>query len=212
MLKDVDVITDQPGFLLWAELMEAFPEAKCIFWERPLDSWWPSMKRQVLDCERYFNGIPDWIRKPLFFAFIPSAYVMEWKAFAKVFWRTWCGMLPITHYVDWKGTFYFKNNPLPEDEIKRCYLSHNAYFLANCPEEKRLVLDDINCGWKVICDFIGIPEPAIPWPHENKKASIIGELQKPDSLLMKKMMSDLKRRLTIYAGLTAVAFAVYYTY
>ena len=37
MLKDVDVITDQPGFLLWAELMEAFPEAKCIFWERRLD-------------------------------------------------------------------------------------------------------------------------------------------------------------------------------
>lgn len=207
-MKDVDVITDQPAFLLWAELMEAFPDAKCIFWERPLDKWWPSMERQILKVEQYTKGIPDWIRRPVYYLFLPTAYAIEFDAFAKVFWRTWCGMLPATYWVDWKGTFYFKNHPLPEDEIKRCYLSHNAYFLANCPKEKRLVLDDINCGWKVICDFVGVSEPDIPWPHENKKGAIVSELQKPDSLLSQKLVSDLKRRLVIFGSFFSVAVAI----
>ena len=48
------------------------------------------------------------------------------------------------------------------------YRSHNANFLMNCPEDKRLVLEDMDCGWQVICDFVKRPVPEVEYPHKNK--------------------------------------------
>ena len=62
--------------------------------------------------------------------------------------------------------------PFDEIGIKRFYKNHNASFLRYCPEDKRLILQDINCGWKVLCDFTGDDVPCIPWPHENKNCKI----------------------------------------
>ena len=48
MYKDVDIVFDVPHYFLWKELMDAFPEAKCIFWAREEDSWWNSFHKQLL--------------------------------------------------------------------------------------------------------------------------------------------------------------------
>ena len=54
---------------------------------------------------------------------------------------------------------------------------HNANFLKNCPEDKRLILPEINCGWKIICDFVGVDIPDDPYPHKNKNSSTVTVLQ-----------------------------------
>ena len=68
---------------------------------------------------------------------------------------------------NWKGELYEFNEIL----LRRAYRVHNADFLQNCPVEKRLILDRIDCGWKVICDFVGKEIPTnVDYPHMNKKA------------------------------------------
>ena len=29
----------------------------------------------------------------------------------------------------------------------------------------------MNCGWKVICDFVGKPVPNVEYPHKNKSGT-----------------------------------------
>ena len=58
MYKNVDVVTDAPAFFFWKELMEVFPEAKCIFYEREEKSWFKSFQNQMDKiCER--KNLPD---------------------------------------------------------------------------------------------------------------------------------------------------------
>ena len=47
MYESVDIVFDVPHYFLWKELMDAFPDAKCIFWAREEDSWWNSFHKQL---------------------------------------------------------------------------------------------------------------------------------------------------------------------
>ena len=75
-------------------------------------------------------------------------------------------------FKNWDGSYA----PLDEIFVKRMYRRHNSDVLSNCPKEKLLILDDINCGWEVICEFTGDSLPfvggkLVDWPHENKNAA-----------------------------------------
>ena len=51
----------------------------------------------------------------------------------------------------------------------RIYRQHCTDVKFNCPKEKLLILDDINCGFEVLCKFIGMEPPSdVEWPHKNK--------------------------------------------
>lgn len=63
-----------------------------------------------------------------------------------------------------------------ETKCRRLYRQHCADVLQNCPKDKLLVLENINCGWEVLCNFTGKDIPVnTPWPHKNKNASITHE-------------------------------------
>ena len=66
-------------------------------------------------------------------------------------------------------------------------------------------LDGPNCGWKVICDFIGteIPE-GIPWPHKNKGGNIAQEMMQSDQRIPKAILAEVKTRLIKFATWTFV--------
>ena len=168
-LKDFDVCMDAPCFHNWNEIMQAFPEAKCIFYERPEDSWIKSMMNQ-LDANRKvgIGKLPDWCLNVLgFTGFFPNerylmAYVMK-RAYP-----AFLGAYPL-YGVNWKGEIYPWNQTL----LKRAYRVHNADFIRNCPDEKRLILGGLDCGWKVICDFVGRKIPDVDFPHMNKKGSVV---------------------------------------
>merc|ERR1712110_154714 len=46
LFQEFDIVMDNPWYVFWEELLEAFPEAKCIFYERPVDEWLNSILRQ----------------------------------------------------------------------------------------------------------------------------------------------------------------------
>ena len=60
----------------------------------------------------------------------------------------------------------FTENWLDETEAKRAYEAHNADVRASVPAEQ-LIDYRPGDGWKPICDKLGLPVPAEPFPHVN---------------------------------------------
>jgi hypothetical protein len=52
---------------------------------------------------------------------------------------------------------------------KKKYREHNERVLRTVPPERLLVMNvTAGDGWANLCPFLGLPIPAIPFPHENK--------------------------------------------
>lgn len=66
-LKNFDVCMDTPCFLYWREILEAFPEAKCVHFERYEDAWTKSIQNQIVANRSFFSWhLPDWVNWVLF--------------------------------------------------------------------------------------------------------------------------------------------------
>ncbi|MCX6032701.1 MAG: hypothetical protein NT169_25890 [Chloroflexi bacterium] len=60
-------------------------------------------------------------------------------------------------------------------------------------------------GWKPLCDFLGVPVPDEPFPHENAGTATA------EAILKKNLVSDLSKiALPILAGLVVVVIVVVY--
>ena len=133
--------------------MEIFPAAKCIFHEREAEAWFVSFKNQVDKiCER--KKLPDALQRILIRILSPKMYrytLMLEKNIAGHFFSKKQG---------------FRNWDLSQPEVdemvcKKNYRMHCADFMRNCPVEKRLVLERLDCGWEVVCDFVGKDVPDV---------------------------------------------------
>jgi hypothetical protein len=50
---------------------------------------------------------------------------------------------------------------------------HNEEVLATIPAG-RLLVYEAGQGWEPLCEFLGVPLPAEPYPFENTRAEFIG--------------------------------------
>jgi len=188
---EFDVCMDVPYYFIWKEMLEAFPDAKVIFWEREIDAWYISFLNQIAAGHKGFIGYnPEWLTNGMMSMCFPKfcRKMMEQRV---TMWPllTSAGYTPM---VNWRGV------PQQMDEvlIKRNYRQHCADVLRNCPKEKLLVLETPNCGWKVICDFVGVDVPVgVAWPHKNKKGDIIKELFQKDARMPQAMEKEFKERV-----------------
>ena len=191
--ENVDVVTDAPHFFFWEELMEAFPEAKCIIWKRNSASWFKSFKNQTessLDLVSVFGKrihpkIAEAFVLPFSFMFCPTLYkISTMGVYVQTLINGYSATTPAVH--------------LSEIDCIRNYNQHVNYLIAKLgATDKLLVLNEINCGWQVICDFCKVPVPVgIDWPHKNKNAKINDELFASDSALSKKMKKEMMMRLS----------------
>lgn len=202
MYESVDIVFDVPHYFLWKELMDAFPDAKCIFWAREEDSWWNSFHKQLLSVK--MHSIPEPIFNPIMFICFPTFYPSLMK-FVKNFEGFFHGR-HIENYVHWNGDQFH----IDESRYRRLYRQHVADFLQNCPVDKRLVLDDINCGWEVLCKFIDCEVPDCDWPHANKNAAITYQLfQDPESRFQKELWGAGRKTLVIYGSVVLIVSALY---
>lgn len=190
-LKDFDVFTDMPGHFFWKEILDAFPECKVIFYERPEDEWYASWVKQVQSM--YKLPMPnDWIRNVISTLLYPKVREMMIgeESLAMI------NGYPCYPLKNRKGEWY----PVDETFIKRIYRRHNSDVLRNCPPEKLLNLSSINCGWKEICDFTGDEIPSQSWPHRNKNAAITEEIfTNKQSRLQKAISEESRANLRAYA-------------
>lgn len=67
---------------------------------------------------------------------------------------------------------------LSSDELEAAFKAHNAAVKATIPAE-RLLEFQVKEGWQPLCDYLGVPVPAEPFPRRNDRAEF-WELVKGD--------------------------------
>lgn len=211
MYKDFDVVCDAPAYFFWKEILEVFPEAKCVFYQRKDENTWcVSMKKQY-DEMSILSPLPDsimWALRAVFNPFMNRMGVFGDKCMQLIFNDT--GRPRRTWSLKWMQ--------LNEMTLRRNYRMHNICFLAECPEDRRLVLDKLG-EWEPICEFVGCDVPDVVFPHDNKGGSITADIlggkaarQSEDVNLMKVNASEIKRRTLVVMMLTACVYFLYNAY
>ncbi|KAK7977171.1 hypothetical protein PG988_004661 [Apiospora saccharicola] len=151
LLGEYQAVTDGPFCLFGPELMAAYPDAKVVLVERPLDSWYESFastvsrmpfRRRLLD--RLVNFlVPDLARQrrardAVFGAVVPHAADSQDDIRAR------CRDVYRRHY----------------REIRRA---------ARPGQVLEYALDD---GWEPLCEFLGKPVPDVPFPPHQRRRRV----------------------------------------
>ena len=129
---------DWPGAHVWPELIQAFPEARVVFSTRPAEAWWTSYARTVGKLRRLYPTLP--VRPPWPRPSTPMKQVMLRRGI----------------------------DPEMRDREAAIAAFHRqlAEVRAAVPPERLLVFA-IGDGWAPLCDFLGVPVPATPFPRLN---------------------------------------------
>lgn len=133
------------------ELLEAYPDAKVVLFERDdLDAWhksilttiYPTAGAELAPCPEPEDSFPSLRRK----------YILR-------FWmeRT-------------KEVYGKKETAIAE------YKRHSEEIKRIVPPEKLLVMK-INEGWGPLCKFLNVPVPNVPFPHKNDTKSFVKNIE-----------------------------------
>ncbi|MFZ5697325.1 MAG: sulfotransferase family protein [Pseudomonadota bacterium] len=139
---------DNPAACVWRELLTAYPEAKVLLTVHPrgAEVWYESTIETI-----YFTEIM-WQFKVL--------------KFATPFGRK---MGDMCHKLIWQRMH--KGTMSDRDKAIAHYQQHIADVKAAVPPE-RLLVYSVDQGWKPLCAFLGVPEPASAFPNVNDRAAI----------------------------------------
>jgi len=60
---------------------------------------------------------------------------------------------------------------LSKEIIRARYLRHEREVFQYFGDRKDLLVIDVSCGnpWPALCDFLGLPQPDVPFPHLNRR-------------------------------------------
>jgi hypothetical protein len=143
LFGDHRAIVDWIGALFFADLAAAYPHAIVVLSMRDVDKWWPSVHRTLIEGLDAETPASDraWER-----ALAPS------REFT-------LRMLAIRFTPDWRD----------ETAAKHAYAQHVAAVRASIPRD-RLLEWRLGDGWDPLCAALGLPVPAEPFPHVNKRA------------------------------------------
>lgn len=195
----VDALTLEPHLEWLPEVLEASPNVKVILGTRDFESWWVSVHRfnwkfkvwyyflhwtycgcrvlpwshtlQLLTAGYIHNhvheGGPELVREG-------SSYFGVFRSFAYSIWDYhWMGGL-LQKYSE-KGYAGVTNPNLvftkEKAEAEKWYEAWHEYAQSIVPKENLLLFDVRRHGWKELCDFLGVPEPRIAFPHAQVTAT-----------------------------------------
>ncbi len=151
LYQGYDGTVDFPGYAWYKEHMKRYPDAKVILTVRDFESWYKSVDNTVFRAGPQTPGQKIKMLTKLLFSARARKVVKVIKWFKKVFFAERL-----------QGKF--------EDKAfaKKFWEDHIAGVKKHVPKEKLLVYD-VRDGWPPLCKFLGVPEPAEPLPHLNKK-------------------------------------------
>ena len=147
--------TDQPAAIVAEQLVAAYPEAKVILIERDIDKWFESFRKTVI----------AGVNSPA----IPFVSLIDRDCMGAMARQT---DLIGEHYfhIKAKRQAWLRNNSAFFEEwlqkSKAAYLAHNAEVKRVTPPE-RLLLYQLDQGWKPLCKFLSKPVPDVPFPKVN---------------------------------------------
>jgi hypothetical protein len=140
---------DWPGGFFYAELAEAYPDAKVLLSVRDPERWEESFRDTIWDmC--YGDSL---IR-----------YVAHARAQIDPRWKRYLHLVDRMFWIE-RGTFAAGRTPA--DMIAAMH-RHNDAVVQAIPAE-RLLVWQVTDGWEPLCEFLGVPVPAEPMPHVNDR-------------------------------------------
>lgn len=137
-----DAVTDLPAALFYREILQRFPACKAVLTIRDEDDWWRSFRAL---CQHH-----------------PSVHPrarLRLAASARV-------ELPLDARVHMAAYGSFGDC---EYLSRKRYREHNEQVVQHVPRERLLVMDITSGdGWELLCPFLGLPVPDVPFPHRNR--------------------------------------------
>ena len=134
-----DAATDSPVALFYRQLEEQFPKGKFILTQRDIDAWLDSCQHNHV-----------W----------PGNYIRN-KAIRS---------LPYVRKILCLHRNVFGSEQFQRDIFCNAYENHRNSVIEYFWRRKRDLLVINICsgdGWEPLCDFLGVPVPNVPFPHEN---------------------------------------------
>jgi hypothetical protein len=143
-----DVVTDLASpFAL--ELIKAYPDAKVVIVQRDFDTWWPSMKSQVVD-----NVLCQ-----------PRSAILGFLSWNLLGFR---GMQAMRKTLF--GFFGARSRIECYEHAREVYDNYFREVRRLVPPERRLEYK-IGSGWEPLCEFLGVAVPDVPFPQVNDRKS-----------------------------------------
>lgn len=171
-LQGFPAVVDWPACAFYRELHAAFPAAKVILTVRDPDKWYASALETIWPFSFIF---PAWLLRLV----PPLRQVNE-----------------MIQAVIWQGTF--AGRFLEPAYAKQVFAEHIEQVRQAIPPGQLLVFE-VQQGWQPLCDFLGVPVPASPFPNVN------------DAEAMKQRMRTVRYGLrALYAVLLAGVAGVLY--
>ena len=134
-----DAATDSPVALYFRTLEEHFPNAKFILTERDIDSW-------IASCQ--YNHV--W----------PGDYVSN-KGIR---------LFPHIRKILCLHRSVYGTERFDRETFRKAYEDHRAAVIDHFRRKERDLLVMNICageGWEPLCEFLEVPVPDVPFPHEN---------------------------------------------
>ena len=131
--------TDAPGVYFWRELAARYPNAKLILTERDPERWYASMAATIFS-PRHRESLQD----------SPVGALI-----AKLARRSWTARDDV-----------LRQGPPSREVMIELFSSHNDAVRREVAPE-RLLDYRVSDGWGPLCAFLGVPVPAMPFPHVN---------------------------------------------
>jgi hypothetical protein len=143
---------------IFAEFRSAVDYPTCAFW-RELADYYPKAKiiHTVRDPGRWFDSTQETIFSPANMAAVGQG-----------------PMAPFFNIISGDYAGRTADRAFMIDYFRR----HTAAVQAAIPKERLLVFE-ARQGWEPLCAFLGLPEPAIPFPRENSTEDFKARFRSP---------------------------------
>lgn len=149
VLEGYDSAVDWPAGAFWRELADAYPDAKILLTTRDPERWYTSMQNTIFSNFGASAGdLPPTIA-PIMGKLLPVFGAIVGRMFG-------------TKVTD---------DPPSKDEAIKMYEQHAEAVRQTIPSD-RLLVHEARDGWAPLCEFLGVEQPAEPYPHLNDSATL----------------------------------------
>jgi len=143
---------DWPACTFYAELMEAFPDARVLLTVREPQKWYESVSSTIFHVRARRSRLAP----------------LPFRLMMKLFMPGLLQMVRVNDDLIWQRTFH--NRFEDRQYAISVFQQHIEEVRRRVPPEKLLVYD-VRQGWEPLCSFLGVPVPEKPFPHLNDRAN-----------------------------------------
>lgn len=146
--------TDWPGGFFYAELAEAYPEAKILLSVRDPERWEPSFRETIWN---------------MCFGDSLIHHLSAARAQIDPRWERYLRLVDRMFWIE-RGTFAAAH--ASPDDLITAMQRHQDAVKQHVPAQ-RLLVWDVTEGWEPLCAFLGTAVPDQPLPHANDRDTFI---------------------------------------